>query len=41
MEHQSHKSCWCVARRTLVVFAVVAVAVYLTGGLDAPLVAAR
>ncbi|WP_268235580.1 hypothetical protein [Agaricicola taiwanensis] len=41
MEPQTSGSCWCIARRTLVVFALVAVAVYLTGSLEAPVVAAR
>lgn len=41
MEPQTSGSCWCVARRTLVIFALVAVVVYLTGGMETSVVAAR
>lgn len=41
MEPQTSGSCWCIARRTLVIFALVAIVVYMTGSMDAPVVAAR
>lgn len=41
MEPVRNCSCWPVARRTLVVFALVALGVYLMGGVDATVVASH
>lgn len=41
MQHHSSASCWCVARRTLALFALVAIVVYLAGGLESSVVAVR